>query len=283
MSTFQTTDGQNIYYEDWGQGQPIVFIHGWPLSGAMWEYQMVELTGRGHRCIAYDRRGFGNSDKPYDGYAFDRLGLDLAELLEHLDLSNVTLVGFSMGGGEVVEYLARHNHNGRVTKAVLASSVVPLLVQTGDHPDGVEPHVFYGMIEDLRDDRPAFLTTFAETFFGVGVLTSPISMPMLAATCELAMRASPKATIECVTTFSSTDFRKDLATIKVPVLVIHGDADKTVPIEITGEKAAAGIPGAIFKRYGGAPHGLFYTDRDTFNDDIDAFHSGRTKLRVAAE
>lgn len=283
MSYFQTTDGQNIYYEDWGAGDPIVFIHGWPLSGAMWEYQMVELSGRGHRCIAYDRRGFGNSDKPYDGYGFDRLGRDLAELIEKLNLKNVTLVGFSMGGGEVVEYLARYNQNGRVTKAVLASSVVPLLVQTDDHPDGVEPHVFYEMIEDIREDRPAFLTKFAETFFGVGVLTSPISMPMLAATCELAMRASPKATIDCVTTFSSTDFRDDLAAIKVPVLIIHGNADKTVPIDVTGEKAAAAIPGAIFKPYDGAPHGLFYTDRDVFNEDLDAFHSGRRSLRAAAE
>ena len=283
MSFFKTSDGQSLYFEDWGAGDPIVFIHGWPLSGSMWEYQMVDLAERGHRCIAYDRRGFGSSDKPYSGYSYERLGRDLAELIEKLDLKNVTLVGFSMGGGEVIEYLTRHNSKQRVVKVVLAASVVPLLVKTDDNPDGVEERAFYEMIEGLRADRPAFLTDFAQTFFGVGVLRSPISMPMLAATCESAMRASPKATIDCVTTFSTTDFRDDLAGIQVPVLVMHGDADKTVPLNVTGKKAAAAIPGAILKVYSGAPHGLFYTERDRFNDDLDLFHSGRKSVSAAAE
>jgi non-heme chloroperoxidase len=283
MAYFETSDGQKIYYDDWGAGDPIVFIHGWPLSGSMWEYQMLDLSERGYRCIAHDRRGFGNSDKPYTGYGFDRLGLDLAELLEKLDLRNVTLVGFSMGGGEVLEYLARHNKNKRVSKAVLAASVVPLLVRTDDHTEGVEEQEFYKMIEGIRTDRPAFLTDFAETFFGVGMLSSPVSMPMLAATCESAMRSSAKAMVECVNTFSTTDFRDDLASVNVPVLIIHGDSDKTVPLAATGEKAAAGIPGARLIVYPGAPHGLFYTERDRFTEDIDAFCSGRKTLSPSPE
>ncbi len=283
MATFKTSDGTNLYFEDWGRGKPLLFIHGWPLSGAMWEYQMVPLARSGFRCIAYDRRGFGHSDKPYGGYDYQTLGRDLAELIDHLNLTDVTLVGFSMGGGEVAEYLARHNRNGRVTKAVLVSSVVPLLLKTADNPEGVDQKVFDDIQQGLRDDRPAFLTDFTEKFFGVGMLTSPVSNPMIAANCELAMHASPIATLECVKSFSSTDFRQHAKAITIPTLIIHGDADQTVPITPTGHAAAELIPNAELKIYEGAPHGLFFTNRHDLNADLAAFASDGQVMLEAAE
>ncbi len=290
MSIFKTSDGTEIYFEDWhtpklgkASAKPLVFIHGWPLSGAMWEYQMVPLAEAGFRCISYDRRGFGRSGKPYAGYDYATLGGDLAGLLDHLDLRDVTLVGFSMGGGEVVEVLARHAAASRVSKAILVSSIVPYMLQTDTNPDGVPADDFDGMRISLKSDRPAFLTDFTEAFFGVGMLSSPVSTSMLAASCEVAMRASPIATLECMKSFSSTDFRADLARITVPTLIIHGDADKTVPIAPTGKAAAEAIPNAELAIYSGAPHGLFYTHRHELNSDIAAFVSeGEIVLEAAA-
>lgn len=283
MPTIKVKNGPEIYYEDVGQGPAIVFIHGWPLSGAMWEYQVVPLIEAGFRCISYDRRGFGRSCKNPSDYSYSALGADLAALLEELDVTDATLVGFSMGGGEVVEYLTRHNKTRRVVRAMLVSSIVPFLLKTPDNPDGVDIGVFDEMIAGLRTDRPGFLTDFAEKFFGVGMLSSPVSMPMLAANCEVAMTASPIATLACVRTFSATDFRAQCKAIDVPVLIIHGDSDATVPIDPTGSCAAAIIPQAELKIYSGAPHGLFYTHRYDLNRDIAAFVSeGRVALPDAA-
>lgn len=282
MSLFTLQDGTNLYYEDLGQGAPIVFIHGWPLSGAMWEYQIEPLTRAGFRCISYDRRGFGRSGKPAGGYDYRTMGADLAALIKHCDVRNATLVGFSMGGGEVVEYLARHNGEGRVTKAVLVSSIVPFLLKSNDNPNGADASIFDDIQAGLRADRPAFLTDFTEKFFGVGYITSPVSMPMLASSCEIAMQASPIATLECVMAFSHTDFRTEARNITVPTLVIHGDADQTVPIEPTGKAAAELIPSAELKIYAGAPHGLFFTNKDELNQDLVAFVSeGRQYLEAA--
>jgi non-heme chloroperoxidase len=163
MSVYRAADGTGIYYEDLGAGQPLVFIHGWPLSGAMWEYQIVPLMEAGFRCITLDRRGFGKSDKPGDGYDYKTMGADVAGLIDHLDLQDVTLIGFSMGGGEVVEVLTRHN-TGRITKAMLVSSIVPFLLKTPDNPDGVDGSVFEDIISGLRNDRPGYLTNFTEKF-----------------------------------------------------------------------------------------------------------------------
>lgn len=279
MAYIETNDGTGLYFEDYGNGQPIVFIHGWPLSGAMWEYQIVPLTRAGFRCITYDRRGFGRSDKPDGAYDFATLGADLAELIEELDLTDVTLAGFSMGGGEVIEYLARHNSQGRVTRAMLISSIVPGLLQTLQNPEGVPIDVLDDMRAGLEEDRPAFLTEFAKTFFGFGLLSQPISDAMLAATCEVAMHASPIATLRAIRTFSETDFTAQLASINVPVRIIHGDADQTVPIAPTGKRAAELLPQGDLKIYEGAPHGLFYTHRHDLNRDIAAFASdGRIVL-----
>ncbi|MDZ4840533.1 MAG: alpha/beta hydrolase [Hyphomicrobium aestuarii] len=283
MSFIQTADGVDLYFEDTEEdGKPIVFIHGWPLSGSMWEYQVGPLSEAGLRCITYDRRGFGQSDKPADGYDFETLGNDLAVLLEELDLRDVTLVGFSMGGGEVAEYLSRHNQDRRVTSAIFVASVVPFLLKTADNHNGVDASIFAEMRTGLRTDRPEFIAGFVKTFFGVGVLTSPVSDNMLAANCQVAMLASPIATIACIETFSSTDFRRQSQKFDVPTLIIHGDADATVPIEPTGKAAAALIPGATFKVYSGAPHGLHYTHRAKLNADIAAFVTGG-QVALAAE
>jgi len=210
------------------------------------------------------------------------MGADVAGLIDHLQLENVALIGFSMGGGEVVEVLTRHN-TGRITKAMLVASIVPYLLKSADNPDGVDGSVFDAIISGLRNDRPGFLTDFTEKFFGVGLLSSPVSMPMLAANCELAMHASPIATLECVRAFSATDLRGMAKGIHLPVLVIHGDADAIVPIEASGKRAAELIPNAQLKIYPNAPHGLFYTHRVELNRDIAAFASdGRIALASAA-
>jgi non-heme chloroperoxidase len=270
MPYIKAQGGSELFYEEWGQGKPLVLIHGWPLSTRMWEYQVTALAGQGIRCIAYDRRGFGRSDHPSQGFDYDTFADDLKAVLDGLDLHEVTLAGFSMGGGEVARYMSRHQ-GARVAKAVLISAVTPYLLKTTGNASGVDPGVFEKMMLDLTVDRPQFLTEFSEQFFGVGMLSSPVSQSMLSATCEDAMRASPLATLACVKAFSETDFRDDLKSIKVPTLIIHGDNDKTVPIEASGQETARLLPDAHFEIYAGAPHGLFYTHKDRLNGDLAKF------------
>lgn len=271
MPFVTTADDVQIYYEDAGAGRPVVLIHGWPLSGASWEYQAVPLAEQGFRVIAYDRRGFGRSEKPSTGYDYDIFASDLATLLEDLDLRDVVLVGFSMGGGEVARYLSRHNGGGRVAKAVLVGAVTPFLLKTADHPDGVDRSVFDDIVEKLREDRPGFLEGFGKAFYGAGPLNFSVSDAFLQWSLGLAFQASPLATLACVRAFSETDFREDCRAIRVPTLIIHGDADKTVPIDVTGRKAAQLISNSELKVYEGAPHGLFYMERKKLTDDIAAF------------
>src|ERR1700712_3148376 len=224
----------NLFYEDLGTGKTVVFIHGWPLSHEMWEYQINELAGKGYRCIAYDRRGFGKSDKPWSGYDYDSLAEDLKAVIDTLGLTDVTLVGFSMGGGEVAKYFARFG-GAKISKAVLISAVTPYMVQDDTNPNGVPADTFVTMQEKLWDDRPAFLADFGNTFFGVGLLSKPVSDEFLQYCLSLELIGSPKATRDCVTSFSRTDFREDMAAITVPTLIIHGDDDKTVPIKVAGD------------------------------------------------
>jgi pimeloyl-ACP methyl ester carboxylesterase len=278
---FPAYDGTQIFFTDSGTGKPLVLIHGWPLSSAMWEYQVNELAERGIRCIAYDRRGFGRSDQPYVGYGYDTLASDLKALIEHLDLHDVALAGFSMGGGEVARYMKKFR-GANISKVALISAVTPFLLKTSDNPEGIEAGVAEQMATDLRVDRPAFLTEFVKTFFGVGWISSPISDAMLAAICEDAMRASPRATLACAKTFFETDFRDDLKSIRVPALVIHGDSDQTVPIDASGRRTAQLISDARFKVYEGAPHGLFYTERAKLNADLEEFVLGASAARTAA-
>ncbi len=270
MPTVKATDGTELYYFDWGQGTPVVLIHGWPLTCASWEYQARFLAESGFRVIAYDRRGFGRSEWSYDGYDYDTLAADLASVTEQLDLEGSALVGFSMGGGEVARYIARRN-NGRVTKAVLISAVTPYLLKTADNPEGVDKSVFDDMIENLVTDRPAFLHQFGQKFYGRTALHHTVSEPFLQFTQGMALTASPKATIDLVRAFSETDFRDDLARFTVPTLVIHGTADSTVPIAASGQRTAKLVPGATLIEYEGEPHGLIATAPDRLNNDLVTF------------
>ncbi len=270
MPVVHAQDHTALHVKDMGEGTPVVLIHGWPLTGDMFEYQTLALLEAGFRVITYDRRGFGHSAHPASSYNYDTFADDLATILEKHDVSGATLVGFSMGGGEVARYLARHGAE-RVAKAALISSVVPYLLKDDSNPNGVEPSVFEDMKANIRKDRFAFLQPFGKQFYGVGLVSSPVSSALLDWTFQLAVMASPKATLDCVDAFSRTDFRGDLASFTVPTLVIHGTADKTVPIDVSGRAAAAGISGALLKEYDGEPHGLFATAPERLNRDLIGF------------
>ena len=259
-----------ISYKDYGQGRPVVLIHGWPLSKEMWEYQIDDLVEAGFRVVKYDRRGFGKSSKPWNSYDYDTLTEDLRAVFENLDLRDVVLVGFSMGGGEVVRYLSKYGSD-RVAKIVLVSSVPPYLQKSDDNEDGVDASVFEDMMKKMKEDRIAFLDDFGKMFFGVNLINHPVSSPLLDYYRMLAAVASPRATQQCAIAFAQTDFRNDVKAITVPTLIIHGDDDKIVPIESSSERIAKMIPNAEYKVYEGAPHGLFYTHKQKLNEDLINF------------
>ncbi|MBA4140146.1 MAG: alpha/beta hydrolase [Segetibacter sp.] len=275
MDFITTTDSKSgkevqISYKDYGQGRPVVLIHGWPLSKEMWEYQIDDLVGSGLRVVKYDRRGFGKSSKPWDSYDYDTLTADLHAVLEELDLRDAVLVGFSMGGGEAVRYLSKYGSE-RVSKLVLVSAVPPYLSKSDDNPEGVDPSVFEEMMDKMKEDRIAFLDDFGKMFFGVNLISHPVSSPLLDYYRMLAAVASPRATQQCALAFAETDFRNDVKSITVPTLIIHGDDDKIVPIESSSERTARMIPNAEYKVYEGAPHGLFYTHKEKLNEDLINF------------
>lgn len=263
----ETAQNVRLYVKDYGQGKPVILIHGWPLSNEMWEYQIEFLVQNGFRVIAYDRRGFGKSSQPWDGYDYDTLSDDLQEIIEQLELTDATLVGFSMGGGEVVRYFSRHGGKG-VTKAALISSIIPFLLKTNDNPDGHPREKSETTANAIKEDRIAFIDNFGKTFFGVNIINKPLSTPLLEYYRNLCSVASPRATLKCAESFSFTDFRDELNFVKVPTLIIHGDDDKIVPIELTSKKAAEGIRESTYIVYEGAPHGLFYTERERLNNDL---------------
>ena len=272
----ETAPNVKLYVKDYGQGKPVILIHGWPLSNEMWEYQIEALIQNNCRVITYDRRGFGKSSQPWNGYDYDTLADDLQAIIEHLDLNDVALVGFSMGGGEVVRYFSRHGGKG-ITKAVFISSVTPFQLQTDSNPNGVPQEKYDGMAELIKADRIDFLDNFGKKFFGVSFISKPISAPLLDYYRMLCSVASPRATLECAKSFSTTDFRLEMASVNVPTLIIHGDKDETVPIGITSEIAAKLIPDNKFIVYEGAPHGLFYTEKDKLNQDLIAFLNSSDK------
>lgn len=282
MPFIAAQDGTEIYYRDWGTGTPVVLIHGWPLDGDMWDNQSTFLAEHGVRVIAYDRRGFGKSGQPWSGYDYNTFASDLNDLMETLNLKGATLVGFSMGGGEVVRYLSRYGQ-ARVKGAVLVSAVTPYLEKTDDNPDGVDAKVFTDIEENVRKDRPAFLESFGPMFYGRSIVHHTVSQAVLDWTQQMALRSSLHATLASQKAWSTTDFRKDLASITIPVRVIHGTSDHTVPIDKAGRRAAQLIPNATLSEYDGEPHGLFLTAKDRLNEELLAFAGGKPDAITAAD
>lgn len=260
-----------IYYEDRGTGQPVVLIHGWPLSSASWERQSAALLAAGYRVITYDRRGFGRSSQPSLGYDYDTLAGDTSKLIHALDLHGVTLVGFSMGGGEVARYFGKYAEPGRVTKAVFMSSIAPALRHSADNPEGIDPKVFEGIKQAIEADRFAFLETFFKNFYNHKLLFGAhISDAAIHASFNVATASSYHAFLNCVDAWLE-DFRGDIAQIKVPTLVIHGDSDQILPIEATGKRTAALIPSAQLHVIEGGPHGLNWTHATEVNTALLSF------------
>ena len=254
----------DLYYEDHGSGKPVVLIHGFPLSGASWEKTTQVLVDAGHRVITYDRRGFGKSSQPASGYNYDTFTEDLNTLMITLDLRDATLVGFSMGGGEVAHYLGVHGSE-RVSKAVFVSAVPPFLLKTADNPMGVDKSLFDGIQQAIEADRPAFLTGFFQNFYNADLLRGNlISDPAIQLSWNVAAGASYKGTYDCVSSWL-IDFRKDLARIDVPVLVVHGDADRICPLQVTGQRTHEAIKGSKLVVIEGAPHGLSWTHAQQLN------------------
>ena len=255
----------NLYYEDHGTGKPVVLIHGWPLSGRSWECQVPALIEAGYRVITYDRRGFGWSSQPWGGYDYDTFAADLNTVMERLDLREATLVGFSMGGGEVARYVSTYGTN-RVNKAVLAAAVPPYLYKAPDNPEGGLDDATIAMFQEgVKRDRLAFLDQFTKNFFAAESRTDLISEAARLYHCDIAAFASPKGTLDCIAAFSYTDFRGDLAKMHLPTLILHGDADAIVPFEVSGKRAHDLIPGSKLVLLRGGPHGLNTTHAEQFN------------------
>lgn len=274
MATLQvgTENGAPIelHYEDVGTGSAVVLIHGWPLSGRSWEAQVPALVAAGHRVVTYDRRGFGQSSQPWAGYDYDTFAADLDALLRHLDLRDVALVGFSMGGGEVVRYIARFGTD-RVAKVVLAAAVPPYLYKSEDNPEGgLDDAAIAGMESAVNQDRLAFLDEFTKNFFSAAGQMK-VSEAQRDYARAIGAIASPKGTLDCIAAFARTDFRADLQKVTVPTLVIHGDSDAIVPLEVSGRRSAEAIGGAELVVLKGAPHGFNASHAAEFNDHLLAF------------
>jgi non-heme chloroperoxidase len=271
-----------LYYEDHGSGAPVVLIHGYPLNGASWEKQLPPLLAAGHRVVTYDRRGFGRSSQPTAGYNYDTFAEDLQKLLSHLNLRDVALVGFSMGGGEVARYIGRYGSKG-VSHAVFIASIPPFLLKTADNLEGLDSAVFEGIQKAVAADRYAFFTEFFKNFFNTDVfLGKRISNEAIQASWNVAAGASPTASLACVPTWHE-DFRENLARIDVPTLVIHGDADRIVPIAASGQKTARLVKGARLVTIKDGPHAVNWTHADEVNTELLNFLGKGAATRAAAQ
>jgi non-heme chloroperoxidase len=274
MPYVKTKDDTHLYYKDWGKGRPVVLLHGWPLSADSWDDQALAFADAGYRVIAYDRRGFGRSSQPWSGYDYDTLTDDLACVLQHCKVSEASLIGFSMAGGEVARYMSKYSGAG-IVQAGLISSIVPYKLKTPDNPHGTEKSALDETLAAIRQDRPKFFAEFFKKFYGVGKTGSAqVSPEVLHQSWNVAMQAGLNATLACANSFFKTDLRPDLASFKVPTLVIHGTQDVNVPIDSSGRPAAKGIKNSTLIEYDGSPHGVLATDKKRVIEDVLKFLKG---------
>jgi len=262
-----TDDGVHIFYKDWGKGTPVVFVHAWALHSDFWEYAMMRLAGEGFRCVAHDRRGHGRSSEPGRGFDYDRLADDLAGVIEALDLRGITLVGHSMGGGEVIRYLSRHGAK-RVARAVLIAPTAPMIVKTPDYPEGVDKAALDGLRAALLRDRAKWIGDSFAPFWAGGA-----SPELMEWGQRMVLQCSLKAMVDATHVMTETDFRAELRRITVPTLIVHGTADRSIPIKF-GRLAASLVPGSRIEEYEGAPHGLPITHGERLHRDLLAFMKG---------
>lgn len=274
MPYVTTTDHTKLFYKSWGTGQPVILAHGWPLNADSWDDVALDLANAGFQAIAYDRRGFGRSDQPWQGYDYDTLAADLAAVIEHCaEGQQVAIAGFSMGGGEVARYLSKHG-TSNVSHAILVSSVVPYMLKTADNPNGIDQSAFDGMTDGMVSDRPGFMQSFAEQFYGVGWISSPVSKGVLDVFFQSAMMAGQHPTLACAKAFATTDFRPDCAAFTMPTLILHGTSDNTVPIDGSAREAIRLIPHARLIEYDGEPHGTLVTVKKKVARDMIDFLRG---------
>jgi pimeloyl-ACP methyl ester carboxylesterase len=274
MPFITTADNTQLYYKEWGRGRPVVLLHGWPLSADSWDDHAYAIANAGYRVIAYDRRGFGRSSQPWTGYDYDTLTDDLRAVFKHCQVSEASLIGFSMGGGEVARYMSKYNGAG-VVQAGLVSSIVPYKLKTPDNPHGTELTALEETIAAIKEDRAKFFAAFFEKFYGVGKTGSAqVSKEVLHLSWIVAMQAGLNSTLACAESFFKTDLRPDLASFKVPTLIIHGTADENVGIDASARAAAKGIRNSTLIEYQGSPHGVLATDKMRVTEDLLKFLKG---------